>query len=198
LAEPGLITEQVIDKIVNAPLVIADLTSRNPNVFYELALRHLLRRPLVQIIEEGEEIPFDIAVMRTILVNHETLEDAEAAKKAIVDQIRALERAGSPMVTPTSFLGTATLSLSNTGGKRWRAIVLASLSLFAVATATIGYVAYMTGATRTTQQLQAERIEVIQKWISCQDKEGVTKRPHSFNWATLECIDITTEPSTRR
>jgi hypothetical protein len=45
ISEPGLIDSQVIERIVNDPLVIADLTGHNPNVFYELALRHALSLP---------------------------------------------------------------------------------------------------------------------------------------------------------
>jgi hypothetical protein len=37
---PGNITAQVLQEIATADLVIADLTYHNPNVFYELALRH--------------------------------------------------------------------------------------------------------------------------------------------------------------
>ena len=41
----GFITTQVIRRLVEAPLVIADLTDHNPNVFYELAIRHASRSP---------------------------------------------------------------------------------------------------------------------------------------------------------
>ena len=40
IAEPGLITEQVINLVRDADLVVADLTGHNANAFYELALRH--------------------------------------------------------------------------------------------------------------------------------------------------------------
>ena len=43
ISEPGIITSQVIQHIVEDPLVVADLTERNPNVFYELAVRHAIR-----------------------------------------------------------------------------------------------------------------------------------------------------------
>src|SRR4051812_20577518 len=55
--QPGMITSQVIQHVVEDPLVVADLTDRNPNVFYELAVRHALRKPLVQLIKKGEQIP---------------------------------------------------------------------------------------------------------------------------------------------
>src|SRR5690242_7227892 len=49
IAEPGMITPQIIKRIVDDNLVIADLTDGNPNVFYELSLRHAIRKPCVLI-----------------------------------------------------------------------------------------------------------------------------------------------------
>jgi len=42
ISEPGIITTQVIQRLIDDDLVIADLTERNPNVFYELAIRHAI------------------------------------------------------------------------------------------------------------------------------------------------------------
>lgn len=100
--KPGIITSQVIQHIVNDPLVIADLTERNPNVFYELAVRHALRKPLVQIIRKGDAIPFDVAGTRTINVDHKDLDSVEAAKTEITDQIKSLEKDSSNLETPIS------------------------------------------------------------------------------------------------
>lgn len=100
--KPGLITSQVIQHVVNDPLVVADLTERNPNVFYELALRHALRKPLVQLIRKGDGIPFDVAGTRTIYVDHKDLDSVESAKSEIVEQIKALERDASDIETPIS------------------------------------------------------------------------------------------------
>lgn len=66
LAEPGQITLQVIEHVLGAKAAVADLTGRNPNVYYELAIRHTAKLPTVLICEQGEELPFDIAQMRTI------------------------------------------------------------------------------------------------------------------------------------
>ena len=60
----------MIQHIVDAPLVIVDLTGLNPNVFSELAIRHTIRRPLVRIITQGVTIPFDVAGTRTIETDH--------------------------------------------------------------------------------------------------------------------------------
>jgi hypothetical protein len=102
ISEPGIITSQVIQRIVDDPLVIADLTDKNPNVFYELALRHALRKPLVQIIRKGDSIPFDVAGMRTIPVDHQDLDSVEEAKQEIGRQIEAVTKTGAKIETPVS------------------------------------------------------------------------------------------------
>jgi len=92
IAEPGLITTQAIQHIIDDPLVIADLTGSKPNVFYELAIRHAIRKPLVQIIQKDEKIPFDVAGMRTIPVDHRDLDSVEEAKNEIEKQIRVAQK----------------------------------------------------------------------------------------------------------
>ena len=88
---PGIITNQVIEQILDAPLVIADLTERNPNVFYELAVRHVTRKPLIHLMQEGEGVPFDVAGTRIIFLDHTSLVSADQAKQKIVEQIESLE-----------------------------------------------------------------------------------------------------------
>lgn len=100
--KPGIITSQVIQRVVADPLVVADLTERNPNVFYELAVRHALKKPLVQLIKNGEAIPFDVAGTRTIQVDHHDLDSVENAKREIVTQIDALEKDPDDLETPIS------------------------------------------------------------------------------------------------
>ena len=102
ISEPGMITSQVIQRIVDDQLVVADLTERNPNVFYELAIRHAIRKPLVQIIRKGEQIPFDVAGTRTIHVDHHDLDSVEQAKTEIIAQVRALEKNPANLETPIS------------------------------------------------------------------------------------------------
>lgn len=102
IAEPGMITSQVIQRIVDDPLVVADLTGRNPNVFYELAIRHAIRQPLVQLIQKNEQIPFDVAQTRTIPIDHTDLDSVEEAKREILKQIRSLEKDPTKMETPIS------------------------------------------------------------------------------------------------
>ena len=47
ISEPGMITRQVITQVIDAPMVVTDLTGHNPNVSYELAIRHAVGKPVV-------------------------------------------------------------------------------------------------------------------------------------------------------
>jgi hypothetical protein len=91
IPKPGIITSQVIQHLIDDHLVIADLTGPNANVFYELAVRHAFRKPVVQIIDAAQSIPFDLAASRTIRFNYPDLEGAEQARDEIKRQIKAVE-----------------------------------------------------------------------------------------------------------
>jgi len=102
ISEPGQITLQVIDHVLGAKAAVADLTYVNPNVFYELAVRHTARLPTALIAEKGCDLPFDIAQMRTIFFDHTDLRSADSCRIAIVAQLReALDKGtvDSPIAT---------------------------------------------------------------------------------------------------
>lgn len=67
IGEPGMITTQVLEYLKRSRLAIADLSYLNPNVFYEVALRHALRLPVVQIIRKADRLPFDVNQSRTLV-----------------------------------------------------------------------------------------------------------------------------------
>jgi hypothetical protein len=88
ISEPGQITLQVIDHVLRARAAVADLTGSNANVYYELAIRHTAKLPVALIAEKDCVLPFDIAQMRTIFVDHTDLASADNCREAIVVQLR--------------------------------------------------------------------------------------------------------------
>ncbi|GAH58372.1 unnamed protein product, partial [marine sediment metagenome] len=103
ISEPGIITNQIIQHVIEDPLVIADLTGYNPNVFYELAIRHAIKKPFIQIIDKGETIPFDIILTRTISMDITDLDNVEETKENLKQQIKNIEEGKITIDTPISY-----------------------------------------------------------------------------------------------
>lgn len=62
----GKIIDQVWKGIREATVLIAELTDRNPNVFYELGLAHALNKPVVLVSSNQNDVPFDLRHIRVI------------------------------------------------------------------------------------------------------------------------------------
>ena len=57
IGEAGLISAQILEHIIHARLAIVDLSFYNPNVFYEMAIRHACKLPVIQICRKRDRIP---------------------------------------------------------------------------------------------------------------------------------------------
>ena len=93
---PGQITNQMIRDIVDADLIVANLSGLNPNVMYELGIAHALKKKVIHLIDDKTGLPFDLSHSRAILfdvadpISHSKAADqlaAQARKVAGVDVV---------------------------------------------------------------------------------------------------------------
>ena len=70
LFTPRPIMLDIQQSIINADLVLCDLSERNPNVFYELGLAHAIGKPAILIAREQDDIPFDLRHIRVIVYDY--------------------------------------------------------------------------------------------------------------------------------
>lgn len=102
IAHAGDINEQICRHVVESDLVVADVTGGNPNVMYELGLRHITGKPTIHIGEAGQ-LPFDIASIRTIRYQR-SRSHLVAARREIESALEAGRRDGFELLTPARVL----------------------------------------------------------------------------------------------
>ncbi len=67
----GPISRQIIKRLASSDVVVADLTSANPNVYFELGIRQsLTERPTILIARVGTPLPFDIHDQRVVFYEY--------------------------------------------------------------------------------------------------------------------------------
>lgn len=86
--ETNLIHLDILKKLIDAPIAVCDLSTRNPNVLFELGIRQAFDKPVVLIQEKGTPKIFDISPLRYLeyskdMKYHEVLESQKNLKEAI-------------------------------------------------------------------------------------------------------------------
>ena len=83
-ATRGNLIKAIIQDLDASWVVLADLTDRNPNVFYELGVRHALKDRTILIAQNREDIPFDLQSYANHVYDWRT-EDAGRKLDALLD-----------------------------------------------------------------------------------------------------------------
>lgn len=113
IQQAGTITTQIIQLCAEADLVVTNLSDLNANVFYELAIRHAVGKPVIQLIERGQNIPFDVMPVRTLTFDRTTPSsflDCQEQMKAFIKRME--EGATEPDNPITTAIGALQLSES--------------------------------------------------------------------------------------
>jgi hypothetical protein len=102
---PGGITSKMLTELLEAKLVIADLSGRNPNVFYELGIAHSFARPVITIVDTIDALPFDTKDQRVIELGTYrdsglTYAQGETAKKALIASLEVVFEEGYDPPSP--------------------------------------------------------------------------------------------------
>jgi hypothetical protein len=84
----GSVVEQIWEQIEKAKLLLADLSGKNPNVFYELGLAHAAKKPVVFTASQVDDVPFDLRHLRVIIYEIREPEWSGRLKKSVTDYLR--------------------------------------------------------------------------------------------------------------
>jgi hypothetical protein len=66
----NVIMDDITNSIRRARLIIADLTGRNPNVFYEVGIAHALNKQVLLMTQSIEDVPFDLRHRRALVYEY--------------------------------------------------------------------------------------------------------------------------------
>ena len=87
----GKIIDQIWNGINSAKVLIAELTNRNPNVYYELGLAHALKKPVVLVCSNEHDVPFDLKHIRVIYYDmHDPFWGAKLIEKVAENILSAI------------------------------------------------------------------------------------------------------------
>jgi len=75
------IVREILHNLYNSPIVVAELTDFNPNVYWELGVRQSFKHGTITIAEEGTKIPFNISTKGTLTYQKDKLKDKKFKNK---------------------------------------------------------------------------------------------------------------------
>lgn len=110
---PGTVSVQIIQAIVDAKVVVADLTGRNANVYYELGVAHSFAKPLLILVDSTDSLAFDLQGERAIVIGDDGAEIGARKAAAAADEVRRqLDVVLAPGYVPQSLVRGAGVTSS--------------------------------------------------------------------------------------
>jgi hypothetical protein len=105
LFRPSTIVNDIWAYTKAARVLVADLTGKNPNVFYELGLAHALAKPAIIVAESMDDVPFDLRALRVLVYDKNAPNWGTALKEKVETSIREVLKSPKESVLP-AFLDT--------------------------------------------------------------------------------------------
>lgn len=98
--DPSMINDAIFNHIFEDDLCVADFTFLNPNVLYEVGVRHSQLKPVIHIAHVGTRLPFDTAQHRAIFFDLSDWHSVEALKDGLTKQLATVEAKGFEVSNP--------------------------------------------------------------------------------------------------
>jgi hypothetical protein len=91
IAGPGIILDDIQRQVENSQAVVAEISTHNPNVFYELGYAHALRKPAILLVrrQEGQKMPFDVQGYRAIFYD-DSIGGKKTVERSLEQHLRAI------------------------------------------------------------------------------------------------------------
>lgn len=83
----GNVLDKINEEIRRADILVADMTERNPNVFYEVGIAHTIEKPTVLLVQSVDDIPFDLRTHNHIVYNPRKIKEF---KEQLSDVLKAI------------------------------------------------------------------------------------------------------------
>jgi TIR domain len=90
----NVVMEDIRRSLERARVVVADLTGRNPNVFYEVGIAHTLNKDVLLLSQSMADVPFDLR-HRRVLVYEYSPKGCKILEKRIVENVGAMLAGGA-------------------------------------------------------------------------------------------------------
>jgi len=104
LFRPSNIVHDIWHGVTASRVMLADLTGRNPNVFYELGLAHATRKPVLLLTQDIDDVPFDLRGLRVIQYDLRNPQWGIILREKITSGLKETLKSPEKAVLPTFLL----------------------------------------------------------------------------------------------